>query len=158
VKFLNILVRSGISIPRWSQAVNVLIEKDAGRSRINRLRIVLEADFNFFLKLLWGHRLVCRALSLDLLHKGQHGSIPGFMALDPIMLTQLSSNLCRVLKHDYARFDNDASSCYDRVIVGLGMLAAWTCGMPPQHAIRTHADALQFMKYTVKTVHQRITT
>jgi len=99
-----------------------------------------------------GHRLVRRALLLDLLHKGQHGSIPGRMALDPIILTQLSSDLCRVLKHDYARFDNDASSCYDRVIVCLGMLAARKCGMPP-HAIRTHADALQFMQYTVKTVY-----
>jgi hypothetical protein len=112
VKFLNISIGSGISIPRWSQAVNVLIEKDAGRPRINGLRIVhlFEADFNFLLKLQWGHRLVCQALLMDLLHKGQHGSIPGRMALDPIILTQLSSDLCRVLKHDFARFDNDASS------------------------------------------------
>ncbi|KAI2499358.1 hypothetical protein MHU86_15140 [Fragilaria crotonensis] len=154
VKFMNISVSSGISIPRWSQAVSVLIEKDAGQPRINRLRIIhlFEADFNFFLKLQWGHRLVQRALSLGLLHNGQHGSIPGRMALDPVMLTQLSSDLCRVLKHDYARFDNDASSCYDRIIVGLGMLAARKCGMP-QHAIRTHADSLKFMQYTVKTVH-----
>ena len=94
-----------------------------------------------------------QALSLDLLHSGQHGSIPGRMALDPVMLTQLSSDLCCVLKHDHARFvDNDASSCYDRIIVGLGMLAARKCGMP-SHAIRTHADALKFMKYTVKTVY-----
>ena len=89
---------------------------------------------------------------MDLLHDGQHGSIPGRMALDPVMLTQLSSDLCRVLKHDYARFDNDASACYDRIIVGLGMLAARKCGMP-RNAIRTHADSLQFMRYTVKTVH-----
>lgn len=113
---------------------------------------LFEADFNFFLKLQWGYRLVRRALSLDLLHNGQHGSIQGRMSLDPIMLTQLSSDLCRVLKHDYARFDNDASSCYNRIIVGLGMLAARKCGMP-KHVIRTHADSLQFMKYTVKTVH-----
>ena len=154
VKFMNISVMSGISIPRWSNAVNVLIEKDAGHPKINRLRIIhlFEADFNFFLKLQWGHRLVRRAMSLHLLHDGQHGSLPGRMALDPIMLTQLTSDLCRVLKHDYARFDNDASSCYDRIIVGLGMLAARKCGMPAC-AIRTHADALRFMRYTVKTVY-----
>lgn len=74
VKFLNIAIASGISIPRWSNAVNVLIEKDAGRPRINRLQIVhlFEADFNFFLKLQWGHRLIRRTLSLNLLHDGQH--------------------------------------------------------------------------------------
>ena len=154
VKFLNVAISSGISIPRWSQAVNILIEKEAGQPKINRLRIIhlFEADFNFYLKLQWGHRLVRRALSLNLLHDGQHGSIPGRTALDPVMLTQLTADLCRVLKHDYARFDNDASSCYDRIIVGLGMLAARKCGMPAS-AIRTHADALQFMRYTVKTVH-----
>lgn len=37
VKFMNISIGSGICIPRWSQAVNVLIEKDVGRPRINRL-------------------------------------------------------------------------------------------------------------------------
>ena len=74
------------------------------------------------------------------------------MALDPIMLTQPTTDLSRVLKHDLARFDNDASSCYDRIIVALGMLAARKCGMPTC-AIQTHADALTFMWYTVKTVY-----
>ena len=32
------------------------------------------------------------------------------------------------------------------------MLAARRCGMP-DHAIQTHAEALLFMRYTVKTVH-----
>jgi hypothetical protein len=68
------------------------------------------------------------------------------------MLTQLTADLCRILKHDLARFDNDASACYDRIIVALGMLAARRCGMP-QNAIRLHADALKFMKYTVKTMY-----
>jgi hypothetical protein len=74
------------------------------------------------------------------------------MAVDPVMLTQLTCDLCRILKHDYARFDNDASSCYDRIIVGLGMLVARKCGMPP-HTRRTHSDALFSMKYAVKTVY-----
>ena len=49
-KFLNIAISRGISIPRWCQAVNVLIEKDHGQPRINRLRIIhlFEADYNLF--------------------------------------------------------------------------------------------------------------
>ena len=132
-----------------------MIEKDAGKPCIHRLRIIhlFEADYNFFLKLQWGHRLVRQAVSLDLLHTSQHGSTPGRTAMDPIMLTQLTSDLCRILKHDFARFDNDASACYDRIIVALGMLAgARRCGMPP-NAIRLHSEALQFMKYTVKTMY-----
>lgn len=111
-------------------------------------------DFNFFLKLHWGHRLVRRALELDLLHTDQHGSIPRRMAIHPVMLThQLTTDLCRVLKHDFARFDNDASTCYDRIIVALAMLAARKCGTMPCHAVQVHADALCFMRYTVKTMY-----
>ena len=72
--------------------------------------------------------------------------------MDPIMLTQLTADLCRILKHNLARFDNDASACYDRIIVALGMLAARRCGMP-HNAIKLHAEALQFMQYTVKTMY-----
>jgi hypothetical protein len=68
------------------------------------------------------------------------------------MLTQLTTDLFRILHHDLARFDNDASACYDRIIVALGMLAARRCGMP-KHAIQLRADALKFMKYTVKTAY-----
>jgi hypothetical protein len=68
------------------------------------------------------------------------------------MLTQLTTDLCRVLKHDFARFDNDASACYDRIIVALAMLAARKCRMP-NHAFRSHSDALFFMRYVVKTVY-----
>ena len=154
VQFLNITTQRGIAVPRWCNATNVLIEKDVGRPKINRLRIIhlFEADFNFFLKLQWGHRLVRRGLSLSLLHDGQHGSIPTRTSIDPVMLTQLTSDLCQVLKHDLARFDNDASACYDRIIVALAMLAARKCGMPP-NAVRLHADALRLMRYTVKTMY-----
>jgi hypothetical protein len=153
-QFMNIVVLRGIAIPRWCHATNVMIEKDAGKPCIHRLRIIhlFEADCNFFLKLQWGHRLVQHAVSLDLLHDSQHGSIPRRTAMDPINLTQLTSDLCRILKHDLARFDNDASACYDRIIVALGMLAACRCGMP-SNAIRLHADALQLMQYTVKTMY-----
>ena len=154
VQFMNIVIARGIAIPRWCNATNVMIEKDSGKPRINRLRIVhlFEADLNFYLKLQWGHRLVRQAIKLNILHDSQHGSIPGRAAMDPIMLTQLTSDLCRILKHDLLRFDNDASACYDRIIVALGMLAARRCGMP-KNAIRLHAEALQFMRYTVKTVY-----
>ena len=153
-QFFNIAISRGISIPRWSNAVNVMIEKDKGNPCINRLQIIhlFEADYNLFLKLMWGSRLVRRALKLGLLHDGQHGSVPGRTTMDPIMLNQLTTDLCRVLRINYARFDNDASACFDRIIVALAMLAARRCGMPT-NAVKTHATALELMQYTVKTVY-----
>ncbi|KAI2500978.1 hypothetical protein MHU86_13523 [Fragilaria crotonensis] len=153
-KFLDIAISRGISIPRWQHAVNVMIEKDKGDPKIHRLRIIhlFEADYNLFLKLMWGSRLVRRAVQMDLLNDGQHGSTPGKTTMDPIMLTQLTADMCRILKINYARFDNDASACFDRIIVALGMLAARRCGMPIS-AIRAHAKSLELMKYMVKTVY-----
>ena len=68
------------------------------------------------------------------------------------MLNQLTTDMCRILKISYARFDNDASACFDRIIVALAMMAAQRCGMPT-NALMTHAAALEFMQYTVKTVY-----
>ena len=48
-QFMNIVIQSGISVPRWSNAITVLLEKDPGQPRIHRLRIIhlFEADLNF---------------------------------------------------------------------------------------------------------------
>lgn len=134
--------------------MNVLIERDPGQQKINQLRIIhlFKADFNLFLKLQWGSRLIEQATKLSLLNYGQHGSRPNWNAKDPVLLTQLTTNLSRTMKTNLAHFDNDTSTCYNQIIVMLGMMAAHRCGMPT-NAVSTHAEALQLMKYAVKTVH-----
>ena len=152
--FLQLTLKHGLVLTRWCNAVNIMIEKDTGVPKLTRLRIIhlFEADLNLFLKLQWGSRLVRHADKHSLLNDGQHGSVPRRMAMDPIMLTELTTDICRQLKHNLARFDNDAFACYDRIIVALGMLAARRCGMPT-NSIQTHATCLQQMKYSVKTSH-----
>ena len=85
--------------------------------------------------------MVKHAVKHDLLNDGQHGSTPGKVSMDPVMLTQLTTDISRLLKVNLARFDNDASACYDRIIVMLGMLAARRCGMPT-NVVSTHTKAL----------------
>lgn len=77
-QFMNLTIQRGISVAQWCKATNVLLEKDPGTPCINRLRIIhlFEADFNLFLKIVWGSRLVKKAVSMDLLNSGQHGSVP----------------------------------------------------------------------------------
>jgi hypothetical protein len=70
--------------------------------------------------------------------------------MELVMLNQLSNDICRTNKYNIIRFDNDASACYDRILVPLGMTAARRCGMP-DNAIRVHANTLEGMKYKVKT-------
>lgn len=95
---LHITLNKGIALAQWCNAVNVMLE-DHGTPNINRLRNIhlFEADYNLpvVLKLLWGSRLVCHAVQLNLLHPCQHGSIPRHTTMDAIMLTQLSTDtLC----------------------------------------------------------------
>jgi hypothetical protein len=154
VQFLTIATQRGISISRWQEAVNVLIKKDPGAPKINRLRIIhlFEADFNLLLKIYWGSRLVWRAKDMNMLNPGQHGSVPGRTAMELVMLNQLSNDICRSAKINIIRFDNDASACYDRILVHLGMMAARRCGMP-ENALLVHAGTLQHMRYRVKTTY-----
>ena len=151
-KFLSIAISRGLSISRWQNAINIMLEKDPGRPTINRLRIIhlFEADFNFFLKIMWGYRLVHRAKDYNMINTGQYGSVPGKTAIELVMLNQISNDICRTNKTNLIRFENDASACYDRILVHLGMMAARRCGMPP-NAIKTHAETLESMKYKVKT-------
>lgn len=151
-QFMSVVIARGLSITRWQQAINIMLEKDPGRPTINRLRIIhlFEADFNFFLKLMWGSRLVRRANDSDMINTGQYGSVPGRMAIELVMLNQLSNDICRTNKINLVRFDNDASACYDRILVHLGMMSARRCGMP-ENAVKVHANTLEQMQYRVKT-------
>jgi hypothetical protein len=74
-QFMHIAIKSGIAVSRWSQATNVMLEKDIGNPCIHRLRIIhlFEADFNLYMKLQWGKRLVRRANKHMLLNTGQLG-------------------------------------------------------------------------------------
>jgi hypothetical protein len=149
----NLAVQSGVALDRWSNAVNVMLEKTPGWPNICKLRIIhlFEADYNLFLKLVWGKRLIQQAGRLNLIHPQQHAR-PKRTCIQPIMLRQLTFDLCRQTKKDLALFDLDATACYDRIIVCLAMMAARKCGMP-EGPVSTHAEALRFMKYTVKTVY-----
>jgi hypothetical protein len=67
--------------------------------------------------------------------------------MEPVLLKHLSYDLSRQSRTNLATFDNDASACYDRIIVALAtMLAARRLCMP-RNAVQTHAEALRMMRY-----------
>jgi hypothetical protein len=48
--------------------------------------------------------------------------------------------------------DNDAKSCYDRILISLAMLASRRLGMPASVA-RAHAETLRNMLHKIRTSH-----
>jgi hypothetical protein len=151
-RMLNIVVRCGLVPKRWCKAISVMLEKDPGRPSINRLRIIhlFEADYNLFLKIFWARRLVQRGEKYQQFGESQQGSRSGRRANDAVLLKRLTYDLTRQQRSNLGTFDNDAKSCYDRIVNGLAMIAAQRLGMPPS-AIATHAGTLHKMQYAIKS-------
>ena len=153
-KLVNIPLKYGFAPERWCTSITVMIEKDPGSPRIERLRVIhlFEADYNFCLKRLWGSRMVHHGEDSGTFGDQQDGSRPGRQAINTVHKKTLTYDLSRIFRTALAMFDNDASGCYDRIVVALATIAALRLGMP-RAACRMQVAALALMQYFVKTMH-----
>jgi hypothetical protein len=103
--------------------VNVMIEKEPGNARVHRLRVIhlYEADSNFLLQAKWRAPLH-HAKKNHSLHPGQYGSRSGQDALIPTFIEEMKNEICYATSKSLINFDNDAASCYDRIIPALASL------------------------------------
>jgi hypothetical protein len=124
-----------------------MIEKKAGNSQLNKLRTIhlFEADHYWLLGVIFGRRMVHGAEKQDHLHEGQWCSRPGRSAHDALLHKILTYEVARMTRTPLATFDNDAKSCYDRIIVvcqkhgvpqSVCMMAAMSL-MTPECSIKT---------------------
>jgi Reverse transcriptase (RNA-dependent DNA polymerase) len=150
---LNLPIRLGFSPQRWQQAISVLLEKDKGNPKIHRLRIIhlFEADYNLFLKLIWGSRMIRHAEEHGILGDDMQGSRKNRSTHDMLYKKVLTYDLSRQQRSNLAIFENDAASCYDRILINLAMVCARRLGVPTP-AILAHSETLRQMQYKVKTV------
>lgn len=150
-QLLNLPIAHGFAPERWTHSVTPLIEKDAGRPFLTRLRVIhlFEADYNLFLKIIFGRRMVKNAERAQALNDQQHGSRPRRMTTDALFLARLEKDLIRQTKANSAHMDNDATGCYDRIVTSLGMIACRRLGVPSK-AIKCQAETLRLMRYSVK--------
>ena len=103
--------------------------------RLDKLRVIhlLEADYNFVLKLIWGRRLMRRAHENRLLSGVQHAR-PGHMAQSAVLSKVLSYDLIRLAKKIAASMDNDAAGCYDKIVPPHGNVCCRRIGLPKSAA------------------------
>jgi hypothetical protein len=154
VKMINLPLRHGFAPKRWCTSITVMIEKDPGNPHIKRLRVIhlFEADYNLSLKLLWGSRMVHQGEDNNCFGNQQHGSRPRHQCINAVFMKTLTYDLMRILRLSLIVFTNDATGCFDWIMVSLAMIAAFRLGMPRLVA-RMHSSALLHMKYFVKTTH-----
>ena len=153
-QLLNLPIANGFAPERWTHSVTPLIEKDSGRPYLTRLRVIhlFEADYNLFLKIIFGRRMVKNAEQAQALNDQQHGSRPRRMTTDALFFARLEKDIIRQIRANSAHMDNDATGCYDRIIISLGMIACRRLGMP-EAAIRCQTDTLHLMRYAVKHMY-----
>jgi hypothetical protein len=114
VTSINLAAKHGDPLVRWRQGVTVLLEKVAGNTCIDKLRAIclLEADFNWWLKVVFAKRMMARMHSHGMIPLEQ-GAVRGKMATDTSMMKQLFIDQANILHEDCSITSTDAANCYD---------------------------------------------
>jgi hypothetical protein len=152
VSLINYALRMGISYDRWKTIVNFMLEKDLGEPKIHRLRIIhiYEADYNLLLSIQW-QNLMHLAEDNQLLNEGQYGARPERDAHTPVFIKEMQYEICRASRKPLVKFDNDATSCYDRILPNMASIACRKFGLHKNMAF-VWVKALEEAKYKLRTM------
>ncbi len=147
---LNYALQFGYSYDRWKKIVNAMLEKEPGNPKIHRLRVIhlYEWDFNLLLCVKW-RQLLHQACDNRLINEACYGTMPGHGSLDPVFIREMEYEVSRLTRRPLVHFDNDATSCYDRIPCFLANLASRKYGMHHKVCIvqaRTLAEAKYYLK------------
>jgi exonuclease III len=151
LNLLNYALSRGYSYRRWQTIANTILFKDNDNVKIHRTRVIhiYEADFNLALGLKWRAAIFRSELS-RVLNDGQYGSRPRRNAIDPVIIEELQMEISRASRKTFAQTNYDATSCYDRIVPNLAMLASRKFGVPKEVAAM-NADTLRQAEYRIRT-------
>ena len=151
LSLLNYSLERGYSYTRWQRIANTILFKDPGCAKIHRTRVIhiYEADFNLMLGIKWRVALY-QAEALKQLNDGQYGSRPRRNAIDPVMIEELQFEISRLSRRTFLQTNYDASSCYDRIIPNLAMIASRRFGVEKCVTL-ANGNTLLKAKYLIRT-------
>jgi hypothetical protein len=143
----------GFANPRWSNEIDVMLEKKAGIRKIHQLRIIglLEADFNTALKYFFAKRMMSNAEEIGLSDE-QWGSRKHRSSIDAAMLKLLMFETARVKRATVAGTYYDLCANYDRIFPSISNFIAQRSGMD-KNILRARALAIEGMRRRVRTAH-----
>jgi len=105
-------------LSRWLVSIVILIPKDAGKSKINRLRIMntYESDYNLILKHFWPKVGTHKAENNKWLGHNQMGGSKNMRSIETACLNELTIYVHRMTHASFCIHQDDAKGCYDRII------------------------------------------
>jgi len=148
---LSACAKTGVSLARWGIGVNVLLEKIMGNNFVHKLRAIclLEADFNWWNKLIFAKRMMSSA--------GTRGFVPGESfaktgsSCEKAVLTKIFIvDESRVRHYPMCIGENDFGDCYDRVSHLPAAMALRGWGVPKE-AVKVLLQTMQRMQYYLRT-------
>jgi hypothetical protein len=100
---------------RWEYILTCMLGKNLGILRIHRLRIIhlYECDLNLLFAMFF-RELDQHCEDNYLMNKGIYGYRPSRRAIDPVFV---DVELSMVQRSILVRFNNDATACFDRILV-----------------------------------------
>jgi ribonuclease HI len=153
-RLLNIALQHCHIYPRWKRIVNALIEKIPGLPILGKIRVIhiIESDINLLMGIAWGRKLMWQGEELQVFGEEQSGGRKGKRCQDVLLFKQLVYSILRLSKSNGSTFDNDAKSCYDRIVMLGASLMAQRIGMHPG-VIELFMKMLNEVNYHAKTIY-----
>ena len=152
VSVINFCLKTGHVLERWKTIINTMIFKETGNYQIHRLRVIhiYEAHFNLVLAVKW-RQLLQSSDHLGLINDGLFGGRPGCEAQSLTFLEELKYDISYITRRTLFNFDNDATSCYDRIIVSLASLINRKYGIH-RKVVAIHASTLHQARFHLRTL------
>jgi hypothetical protein len=137
---------------RWQKVNTCMIEKLPGTPKINKLRVIhlYEADYNAFNKMIWQRGIVWEAHRQHTLNPGQSGSRPNHSCIDVVISKDQKYTYSSLTRTPMATMDNDAKSCYDRIVATIALLVSHKFGVPETFC-KTVGETLRTMQFSIRT-------
>ena len=151
-KLTSLPAETGYSPMRWKQRLECSLEKKGKRLRPDELRtiVLLEADYNQCLKLIFGKRMMRNSEIAPDYPACQFGSKRGSRSIEAVRLKRMSLDMIRLYRKPATIITTDLHSCYDRIVHSVGSLSARRNGIQPE-PIKMMIDTLQHSENTIRT-------
>jgi hypothetical protein len=132
VDIMDLASNKGFILERWTKVINVMLYKKPGIYLNNKLRMIhlFEADYNFIIGTIFGRRALYSGVDNNTLHPSQWAQ-PGRQCSDVVVMCELTIAVAKMTKTPLAGFENDASACYDRIVMNMVAAVFDRLGVPP---------------------------
>ena len=153
-RLFSLALDNDIILNRWSQTITTLIPKDEGPIYVHRLRAihVVEAELQFFSKLVYAKRMIPLAEKTNSITDEQYGGRQGRRAQSIVLNKLLYYSISHQTKETAAFLDDDAKACYDRILPSLAGVETRKWGLTHKATDLTR-KIIESQTFQVKTAH-----